>query len=155
MEDVMESTSDAMTADSPAGTAEVNDQATITLLRGGQPTDSVFAINGKAVIGRFDPSHGPIDIDLGGLEEGSYVSRKHASIEKTDNGYTISDLGSSNGTWTMQGNDFARVESAPLTDGMIFALGNAQFVFHSGANAAPAAEEPAPEPAAETSEPSL
>lgn len=146
MDEVMESTSSSpvpeglaepAAAGGTANTAAGN--ASITLLRANQETESVFPVHERSIIGRFDPSVGPIDVDLGGLEEGSYVSRKHATIEKTDSGWQISDLGSSNGTWISENGNFNRVETAPLTDGTVFALGNAQFIFHC--DGAPASTE--------------
>ena len=53
-----------------------------------------------------------------------------------DGAYTISDLGSSNGTYLLR-DDFEKVDSAELNDGDEFALGNARFVFRLEAEAAP------------------
>jgi pSer/pThr/pTyr-binding forkhead associated (FHA) protein len=72
---------------------------------------------------------GPIDVDLGTLPEGSYVSRKHAKITHDDGLWKIEDLGSSNGTFILR-DDFERVTEAELADGTEIALGNARFVFH-------------------------
>lgn len=96
--------------------------------RNGAETDTDFPINPPSVIGRFDPSVGPVDIDLGGLPEGVYVSRKHAKITCDDGVWKIHDLGSSNGTFVLR-DDFERVDEAELTDGQEIALGNARFVF--------------------------
>ena len=131
--------------------------ATIVLKRSGAETDIVFSVNPPAIIGRFDPTVGPIDIDLGGLPEGSYISRRHAKISLDDGVWTLHDLGSSNGTFILGDNDFERHESFALYDGADFALGNARFAFHAvGAvaphvaaaslDAEPVAGEPAPEP---------
>lgn len=96
--------------------------------RSGAETDTVFPVNHGSIIGRFDPSVGPIDVDLGSLPEGVYVSRKHARLDCEDDSWKIVDLGSSNGTFVLRG-DFERVEEAGLADGDEFALGNARFVF--------------------------
>ena len=101
----------------------------LVVKRGGAETDISFALSPPAIIGRFDPSVGPIDVDLAELPEGSYVSRKHAKIACDGDSWTIQDLGSSNGTFVLK-DDFERVETAELTDGTEFALGNARFVFH-------------------------
>jgi pSer/pThr/pTyr-binding forkhead associated (FHA) protein len=103
-------------------------RASLTVKRSGAETSDVFWINPPAVIGRFDPAVGPIDVDLGPLPEGAYVSRKHAKITEEDGVWTLSDLGSSNGTFLLR-EDFERVDSVELTDGDEFALGNARFVF--------------------------
>lgn len=109
-------------------TRTVSDRASLTIKRGGIETDIVFEFAAPAIIGRFDPSVGPIDIDLGDIEEGSYVSRKHARITRDEDGWKIEDLGSSNGTFLLR-TDFEKIESAPLTEGDEIALGNARMIF--------------------------
>ncbi|MEA2552901.1 MAG: hypothetical protein QOJ65_1077 [Fimbriimonadaceae bacterium] len=101
----------------------------IVLKRGGAETDIKFSVNPPAVIGRFDPAVGPIDVDLAPIPEGTYVSRKHAKITCDDGVWTLSDMGSSNGTFILR-NDFERVDETELKDGDEFALGNARFAFH-------------------------
>lgn len=110
----------------------------LVVKRSGAETDVEFPVNPPCVIGRFDPSVGPIDIDLGSLPEGSYVSRKHAKITCEDGVWKVSDMGSSNGTFLL-GSDFEKVDEAELHDGSEIALGNARFVFHLDAEA-PSAE---------------
>src|SRR5438874_9525234 len=84
--------------------------AELRLTRSGGETGDNFPINGKAVIGRFDAAVGPVDVDLGPLPEGSYVSRKHAEIRCEDGRWFIKDLGSSNGTFVLQpGADFEKI----------------------------------------------
>ncbi len=101
----------------------------LTVKRSGALTDIVFPVNPPTVIGRFDPAVGPIDIDLGTLPEGAYVSRKHAKIGCENGVWSIKDLGSSNGTYILK-DDFEKVEEADIVDGQEIALGNARFVFH-------------------------
>lgn len=103
--------------------------ATLVLKRGGVETDNVFEVHPPAMVGRFDPAVGPIDVDLGGLQEAVYISRKHAKITNEDGVWKIEDLGSSNGTFILI-NDFERVETAEIGDGTEIAFGNARFVFH-------------------------
>lgn len=102
--------------------------ARLILKRSGQETDIVFGFTPPATIGRFDPEVGPIDVDLGSVEEGSFVSRTHARIVLEDDVYKIQDLGSSNGTYILR-DDFEKIEEAELHDGDEIALGNARFVF--------------------------
>jgi len=101
--------------------------AKLVLKRGGVLTDIAYEIHPPATIGRFDPSVGPIDVDLASQPEGAYVSRKHAKIVAQDGVWKVVDLGSSNGTFVLR-DDFERVDEAELTDGQEFALGNARFV---------------------------
>ena len=117
------------TVDEQEAPTSATGPARLVVKRSGAETDTEFTITSPAVIGRFDPGVGPVDVDLGGLPEGAYVSRKHAKLEFEDGVWKIKDLGSSNGTFILR-DDFERVEEAELTDGQEFALGNARFVFH-------------------------
>lgn len=103
-------------------------KATITVKRNGEETAEVFELNPPSIIGRFDPAVGPIDVDLGPLPEGAYVSRKHAKITFEDGIWKLEDMGSSNGTFVLR-DDFEKVDEAELSDEAEFALGNARFVF--------------------------
>lgn len=104
-------------------------RASLTVKRSGVETTEVFEFTPPATIGRFDPSVGPIDVDLANLPEGAYVSRKHAKIVHENGAWKVVDLGSSNGTYALR-DDFEKVDEAELADGDEFALGNARFVFH-------------------------
>lgn len=97
--------------------------------RAGAETEEMFFFAAPAVIGRFDPSVGPVDIDLGNIPEGTYVSRKHAKVTEEGGVFKIADLGSSNGTYLLRNGDFEKVDEAELADGDEIALGNARFVF--------------------------
>ncbi|MFM9874706.1 MAG: FHA domain-containing protein [Fimbriimonadaceae bacterium] len=112
-------------SDSPEGTANPR----LIVKRQGVETEEVFAFVAPATIGRFDPSVGPIDIDLGNIEEGGYVSRKHAKITEAEGTYFIHDLGSSNGVYLLRDDEFQRVTEGELADGDEIAFGNARFVF--------------------------
>ena len=102
----------------------------LVLKRSGQETDIVFEFTAPATIGRFDPEVGPVDVDLGGIDESTFVSRRHAQIVVENDVYVIKDLGSSNGTFVLR-DDFEKIEEAELKDGDEVSLGNARFVFHS------------------------
>ncbi len=110
--------------------------ARLVVKRSGVETDVEFPINPPAIIGRFDPGIGPIDIDLASLPEGSYVSRKHAKISCDDGSWKITDLGSSNGTFLLR-SDFEKVDEAEIENGTEIALGNARFVFYTVATPEP------------------
>jgi pSer/pThr/pTyr-binding forkhead associated (FHA) protein len=118
--------------EAPVATAEETAVAVTPRLivkRAGAETEEVFYFAAPAVIGRFDPSVGPVDIDLGNIPEGTYVSRKHAKITEEGGVYKVTDLGSSNGTYLLRNGDFERVEESEIVDGEEIALGNARFVF--------------------------
>ncbi|MCS6919367.1 MAG: FHA domain-containing protein [Fimbriimonadales bacterium] len=110
--------------------------ARITLKRGGALTNDTFPINGRVVIGRFDPSTGPIDVDMGALPEAVYISRRHAEIWCDSSGqWYVKDLGSMNGTFVCAAGQtqFQRVTGDhPISDGDEIALGNARFEFRIG-----------------------
>ncbi|MBS1709690.1 MAG: FHA domain-containing protein [Armatimonadetes bacterium] len=103
----------------------------LVVKRAGAETEEVFFFAAPATIGRFDPAVGPVDVDLGSIPEGSYVSRKHAKIVHDEDGYKVVDLGSSNGTYVLRDGDFQKVDEAPVADGDEIALGNARFVFRT------------------------
>lgn len=131
---------DTFDASVDATETSVPPPARLILLRGGAETEHSYALVPPATIGRFDPEVGPIDVDLGALQpEGGYISRRHAKVNFENGEWTISDLGSSNGTWVLRG-EFEKVETTILTDGDQIALGNARFVFRVGV-LEPASEE--------------
>jgi pSer/pThr/pTyr-binding forkhead associated (FHA) protein len=101
------------------------------LKRGGELSEVVFEFGYPAVVGRFDPSIGPIDVDLGTIPEGAYVSRRHAKLTLEDGQASVTDMGSSNGTYVVgESGEFERVEFAAVNDGQEVAFGNARFIFH-------------------------
>lgn len=121
--------------------------------RPAEGTDGVFTFEDGAVIGRFDPSVGPIAVDLGTLPDGGYVSRRHAELRWRDGGWWVKDLGSSNGTFIRRdGGEFERIDEAELLDGDEIAFGNAHLRVEIEVvqEAAETAEENAPEEATET-----
>ena len=102
--------------------------ARLVVKRSGAETSEIFPLHSPATIGRFDPAVGPIDVDLAPLPEGAYVSRRHAKLTQEGDVWSVTDLGSSNGTFVLKDGDFQRVETSELTDGDEIALGNARFV---------------------------
>jgi hypothetical protein len=110
-------------ADAPA--------AWLVLMADGAETATRFALPAKGTVGRFDPEVGPVDVDLGDVPEAAYVSRRHAEVERTESGWVLRDLGSSNGLFVYE-DGWQRVEEAALSDGAMVALGNAKFTFREG-----------------------
>lgn len=117
-------------ATTPGGAAQ------LTLKRGGAPTGETFPIEGRVVLGRFDPDSGPVDVDLGPLPESTYVSRRHAEIwPNTAGQWSIKDLGSRNGTFVRASGQaqFQRITGEQaLNHGDEIAFGNIRFEFHVG-----------------------
>ncbi len=56
------------------------------------------------------------------------VSRRHAEVRKVDDGYTVADVGSLNGTYLNR----QRVEDAPLHDGDELQIGTFKLLFLAG-----------------------
>jgi len=56
------------------------------------------------------------------------VSRRHAEVRKVDGGYTVTDVGSLNGTYLNR----ERVEQAPLHDGDELQIGTFKLLFLAG-----------------------
>jgi len=147
----IEAAEDAAVVEAPEPAA--SGRATLTLKRSGAETEEVFEFGSPATVGRFDPAVGPIDVDLGSIDESVYVSRKHARFVCEDGVWRVEDLGSSNGTFVLR-SDFEKVDSAELSDGDEVAFGNARFVFRvAGAEAVDAEVESAPAVEAEPAEP--
>ncbi len=105
--------------------------ARLVALANGEETEIAFELPEKGTIGRFDPSVGPIEVDVSSAPDSSYVSRRHAEVWTEGGQWKIRDLGSSNGLFLL-GEAWERVEEAVLTDGAQIALGNAKFVFRDG-----------------------
>ena len=109
--------------------------AQLFVKRGGAVVGEPFHIGGTVVVGRYDIETGPVEIDLNGMPEATYVSRRHAEITPSAEGeWSIRDLGSKNGTFVRARGTtgFQRVAgSFPIGDGDEIALGNAQFEFRA------------------------
>ena len=82
-----------------------------------------YVFEQQAVVGR-DPD---CDVPLSSRS----VSRRHALVEKTPNGWVVRDLGSANGT-SVAG---TRVQEAPLVNGSAVRFGEVEAVFETEARA--------------------
>jgi hypothetical protein len=62
--------------------------------------NNAFPLNGTRLsVGRFDPSTGPVDIDLSGMPGESHVSRRHGELYLENGKWLVRDLGSTNGIY--------------------------------------------------------
>lgn len=86
-------------------------------------TGQTFALDADSMlIGRKDTKRGIlVDIDLSPLDPRRIVTRKHAVLEKKKSQWSLTDLGSVNGTW-LNGHKLEVHQSYPLQDGdeMVF-----------------------------------
>ena len=91
------------------------------------------------MVGRFDPSTGPVDIDLTGLPGDSHVSRRHGEMFMENGKWMVRDLGSTNGIYVKRvGEDkfSPRLQApAPVSNGDEIAFGNVMFVYRDGPEA--------------------
>ena len=107
--------------------------ASLTLISFGQATDTVIPLQtSPLMLGKFDPALGPIDIDLSNLPGNEYLSRRHSELF-FDDGWTVRDLGSTNGVFVRRSQDsnfLPRLQGPmKLEDGDEVAFGNLRFVF--------------------------
>lgn len=77
-------------------------------------------VHERAVVGR--------DADCEVVLKGRSVSRKHAVLERTPNGWLVRDLGSANGLFV----DGRRVSEAPLAAGASLRFGDVEASFEPG-----------------------
>jgi hypothetical protein len=78
-----------------------------------------FRVQPLTTIGRT--RHNDVQVDA------PSVSRKHAEIALTENGYVLRDLGSENGTFV----NGERIAEHPLIDGDLLHFGGVGFSFHT------------------------
>jgi hypothetical protein len=87
----------------------------------------------RMVVGRFDPSAGPVDIDLSGGQGENYISRRHAEVFLENGVWMVRDLGSTNGVYVKRAGQAQYspriIEPQALSDGDEVAFGNMKFLF--------------------------
>jgi FHA domain len=101
--------------------------------RHGVLDETPIPINAPLSIGRFDPSSGPVDVDLSTYPSGESVSRLHARIEQTPSCWMVRDADSANGVYVKPANATVfgprLVGPHRLVDGDEIAFGNVMMVF--------------------------
>ena len=105
--------------------------------------NNAFPLNGvRLSVGRFDPSTGPVDIDLSGMPGESHVSRRHGEMYLENGKWMVRDLGSTNGIYVKHPGDASfgpRLQSPQaLTNGDEIAFGNVMFVYQDDSGGATA-----------------
>ncbi len=102
----------------------------------------VVKVTSSIVLGRFSPGETAPTVDLtpyhGGLMG---VSRQHAIIKRDASGYSIQDIGSTNGTWLNE-EKLLPYKSYPLRSGDLIRLGQLGINAHFGTEKASPANKP-------------
>ncbi len=112
-----------------------NGEAKLGIKKFGAPTGEFIPLQGeRLVVGRFDASSGPVDIDLSGLGGQEHISRRHAELYREAGRWTVRDLGSTNGVYIKHKGETGfsprLQEPTPLVDGDELAFGNLMLIFH-------------------------
>ena len=99
--------------------------------------DPIPLSGGRLVVGRFDPSSGPVDIDVTELGGAEHISRRHGELFAESGVWKVRDLGSTNGVFLKRAGEEGYgprlQEPAELGDGDEVAFGNVIFVFRQDA----------------------
>lgn len=88
--------------------------ATLTPIRQGGDTKPLSFPAGRFVVGRFDPSTGPVEVDLTRYAAADTISRRHAVVRFEDGQLYVEDQGSLNGVFLRRAGE---EEFAPRIDG--------------------------------------
>lgn len=110
--------------------------ARLVFKRFGALTNESIPLQGpRLVVGRFDASTGPVEIDLTGVPGAENISRRHAEL-LFEGVWKVRDLGSTNGVFIKRAGEEAYspriVEPTELRDGDEIAFGNVILVFQEG-----------------------
>lgn len=110
--------------------------ARLIFKRFGALTNESIPLQGpRLVVGRFDASTGPVEIDLTGVPGAENISRRHAEL-LFEGVWKVRDLGSTNGVFIKRAGEEAYspriVEPTELKDGDEIAFGNVILVFQEG-----------------------
>lgn len=100
-----------------AGKSSRLPHARLVIARGESAGKEFFLREDETHIGRWDADGGIFpDVDLDADDREAKVSRRHARIVRSAEGYTIEDLGSTNGTFVNRGRRLLPGQSQPLAD---------------------------------------
>ncbi len=92
--------------------------ATLTIERGNSVGTEFNLTSDESYLGRWDADNGVFpDVDLDSYDDEAKISRRHARITYRNGGYTIEDLGSTNGTYVNRGRRLIPGNPHKLEDG--------------------------------------
>ena len=98
--------------------------------------DQLPLLGARLVMGRFDASSGPVDLDVTGLPGAEHISRRHAELAFEHGRWVVRDLGSTNGVYVKRVSEAGfspRIqEPIPLNHGDELAVGNLMLLFQEG-----------------------
>ncbi|THF70829.1 FHA domain-containing protein [Deinococcus sp. Arct2-2] len=125
----------APAAETPAPAPVLTGEAKLGIKKFGAPTGEFIPLQGDhLVVGRFDASSGPVDIDLSGLGGQEHISRRHAELSREQGVWAVRDLGSTNGVYIKRKGEAGfsprLQEPTTLADGDELAFGNLMLMFH-------------------------
>ena len=105
-------------ADEQAENRNGGAHAILVIERGDAPGTEFKLVNDESTIGRWDADNGVFpDVDLDAFDSDAKVSRRHARIRRSNGGYYIEDLGSTNGTYVNRGRRLLPGNTEILGDG--------------------------------------
>ncbi len=108
------------------GQRRLSPDKTVLILRNGPQTQRQIPLHPiRILIGRHDPPHAQVDLDLSDCELGDppMVSRRHALLQWQDGQLTLRDLGSRNGT-RVNGEKLETLPDQPYSDIVVLQLGS-------------------------------
>ncbi|MCC5899936.1 MAG: FHA domain-containing protein [Phormidium sp. BM_Day4_Bin.17] len=108
------------------GQQRLSPDKTVLLLRNGpQQQRQIPLTQIRILIGRHDPPHTQVDLDLSDCETGDppMVSRCHAVLQWQEGQLTLRDLGSRNGT-RVNGEKLESLPDQPYSDIVVLQLGS-------------------------------
>jgi hypothetical protein len=125
----------APVTETPPAAPVLTGEAKLGIKKFGAPTGEFIPLQGeRLVVGRFDASSGPVDIDLSGLGGQEHISRRHAELYRDQGVWSVRDLGSTNGVYIKRRGETSfsprLQEPAALSDGDELAFGNLMLTFH-------------------------
>lgn len=107
---------------SPGGDAQEQEpkgvHAILTIERGNSVGTEFNLTSDESYLGRWDADNGVFpDVDLDSYDDEAKISRRHARIVRRNGGYTIEDLGSTNGTYVNRGRRLIPGNPHEIVDG--------------------------------------